>query len=116
MEFSGEFLQFWTAYPRRIKKRTAYQAFIKARTEASLEQLLAGVARYKKWLAQKDKTTWRPEPQYPATWLNAGSWEDEYEDPEPTREKFMTTTEHREAMFRKTGLWPQSWGDKPTAH
>lgn len=75
---SAEFDQFWARYPRRIAKLAALKAFARARKTASLETILAGVERY-----VHGKPSWQ-EWAYPASWLNAGRWDDEYEQPRRT--------------------------------
>lgn len=76
-DLDAAFAKFWDTYPRKKSKaagRTAYEraarkagpAVIQAALEAQLPSLMA-----------KDPT-YRP---YPATWLNAGSWDDEPDTP-----------------------------------
>jgi len=69
---TSEFDQFWAAYPRKIGKLAAQAAFKRARTQATLVEILDGIARYVKG-----------KPQYadfchPRTWLTQGRWMDEY--------------------------------------
>ncbi len=64
---------FWPQYPRKVARRAAMKAWMRERRNATLEEIMDGLARYK---ANK--------PQYAdwchaATWLNQGRWEDEYE-------------------------------------
>jgi hypothetical protein len=74
---SQEFLTFWAAYPRRVGKQDAIKALVKARRMASLEAILSGIEVLKREVAGKDpKFT-----PHPATWLNAGRWEDEAASP-----------------------------------
>ena len=68
-----EFDQWYARYPKKEAKENARKAFIKARRKASLETLIDGLERYKESVKGKDR-------QYialPASWLNAGRWEDE---------------------------------------
>lgn len=75
--YPPEFEAFWQAYPRRISKKEAFRAYSRAIHEgADHEKILAGVAAYKKW---RSGSGWRPEPKHPATWLNQGCWDDEYD-------------------------------------
>lgn len=65
--------KFWLAYPRKIGKKAAEKAFLRAMKETTLEVILAALAK------QKPKWT---DPKYiphPATWLNQGRWDDETE-------------------------------------
>jgi hypothetical protein len=67
---------FWNAYPRKVKKQKAKEAFIKARKKGALppiDELVQIIEAQKAWPAWKD-------PQFiphPTTWLNAGEWENE---------------------------------------
>ena len=70
---SQEFLSFWAAYPRRVGKQDAIRALRKALRSAPLDDILAGVEVLKREVEGKDpKFT-----PHPASWLNAGRWEDE---------------------------------------
>ena len=68
-----EFEQWYSEYPRKEAKAAARKAFLKARKTAPLESLMAGLTVYKKSIQGKD----RQFIALPATWLNAGRWEDE---------------------------------------
>lgn len=69
-----EFVEWYSAYPLKKAPEAAEKAYHRARRRgATHEQLLAGAKRY----AAEMKDT---EPRfiaYPATWLNAGRWQDE---------------------------------------
>jgi hypothetical protein len=71
---AAEFEQFWRAYPRRVAKDAARKAFAKVRERGvALDVLVAGAKRYAAERAGQDpKYT-----KHPATWLNAGCWQDE---------------------------------------
>ena len=78
------FLAFWAAYPRRKAKDAAAKAFERAWKRIDdadpLAVILAGIERA---LPGWDDPNFIP---YPASWLNAGSWEDEEPSPRtPTR-------------------------------
>jgi len=70
------FPAWYAAYPRRASRGAARRAYSVAVQKATPEELLAGAARYAKWLASTgtplDKT------KHPATWLNQECWLDEY--------------------------------------
>lgn len=66
-----EFAIWWRAYPHKVDKGHAERAFVRARKLASLDELLAGVARY-----IRDKPVSRPWCN-PGTWLNGKRWLDE---------------------------------------
>lgn len=79
---------FWKAYPKKKNKETARRAFMKLRG-VNLQTLLDAIDRQKNtkdWT--KDGGQYIP---YPATWLNAGAWQDEE----------LTVTEDRYANLRK---------------
>jgi hypothetical protein len=66
------FEEFWAEYPRKVDRAKALRAFKSALTRATFEQILAGAIAYKNDTARKPEFT-----KYPATWLNADSWENE---------------------------------------
>lgn len=71
MSIAEEFETFWQRFPRRTAKLAAKQAYVKARTMASAEEILEGIERYK-----------RMKPSYadychPRTFLSQGRWLDE---------------------------------------
>lgn len=68
------FDEFWAAYPRKKNKEQARKAFNKLKG-VKLQELLDAIERQKHsrdWT--KDGGQYIP---YPATWLNAGGWQDE---------------------------------------
>jgi hypothetical protein len=64
------FTEFWNEYPRKLDKGKAKRAFASALTRATFEDILAGAIRYKNDQNRLDEFT-----KYPASWLNADSWE-----------------------------------------
>lgn len=76
------FTEWWPHYPKKVKKLDAEKAYRAAlKRGVTPKELLDGLQRQK--AAWKVKGT---EPQYipyPATWLRAGSWEDELDTPAP---------------------------------
>lgn len=73
-DFSDEFEEFWSEYPKKVDKAKAFKAFRSALSRAKFEEILAGVIRYKNDPTRKPDFT-----KYPATWLNADAWANEYE-------------------------------------
>ena len=71
------FDQFWQAYPKRVAKKPARQAWDKLHVDNDLlAKILAALAWQKRtddW--QRDGGRYIPNP---ATWLNGGRWEDEH--------------------------------------
>ncbi|MCS3902086.1 hypothetical protein J2T55_000078 [Methylohalomonas lacus] len=72
------FDEFWSAYPRKRSKGQARKAWNKIGPgEQLFQQIMAGLQQARNsfdW--QKDNGQFIP---YPATWLNACGWEDEYQ-------------------------------------
>ena len=72
-EYSPEFESFWTAYPRKEAKGSAFKAWQKQKPP--LSACLSALAWQKKsdqWT--KDAGSFIP---HPASWINARRWEDE---------------------------------------
>jgi hypothetical protein len=74
------FSEFWEVYPRKVGKSAAKKSFAKAYTCANGEVVL-GAQRYANDPYLPLDKNFIP---HPATWLNAGRWED---DPLPPRER-----------------------------
>lgn len=66
----AEFDDWYDAYPHKVGRAAAEQAFIKARRKADLQTLLDGLARYKR--EKPADRNWCN----PATWLNQDRWLD----------------------------------------
>lgn len=66
---------FWKEYPKKVGKEAARKAFAKAKSKASLEEMLKALQEQKtsvQW--QRDNGQYIPNP---STWLNQGRWADE---------------------------------------
>lgn len=77
------FTEWWPHYPKKVKKLDAEKAY-KAATKRGVtpKELLDGLQRQKAaWKAKGTEPQYIP---YPATWLRAGSWEDELDTPAPS--------------------------------
>ena len=70
--YPEEFEAFWRAYPRHADKKSAYRAWKQAVKEVPNEVLIAGAERY-----GRDPTRTPEYTKYAATWLRAGSWDNE---------------------------------------
>lgn len=68
------FEEFWRAYPRRVGKQHAIKAYVKALAQGVSPALLATHAAI---YAMEQRFTDKEYIKHPATWLNAGCWEDE---------------------------------------
>ena len=77
--YTVEFERFWGAYPRKVNKKKAFEAWQKLNGESpSVEELLKileGQKKNKDWV--KDGGRFIP---HPSTWLNGRRWEDEGTD------------------------------------
>lgn len=79
---TDRFDEFWQLYPRKKDKGKARPAWEKALKKADADTILAGLRRY-----VDDPRTHRDGGQYikyPASWLNAEAWDDDYSPPRPS--------------------------------
>jgi len=85
-EVYAHFEKFWKAYPRKKSKGQAEKAFIKLNpSEQLLETIISKIEQAKtskEWQEEGGKFI-----PYPATWINAKGWEDEYSVDLSTAEK-----------------------------
>jgi hypothetical protein len=78
----AQFEEFWREYPRRKDKRAAIKAWNAAiKRGVPAHRLIDGAREYAKVCEYKDAQYVK----YPATWINAGSYEDEAEPAPQTR-------------------------------
>ena len=89
----AQFEEFWNAYPRKLDKAKAFRAFKSALTRAKFEDVLAGVLAYRNDPKRNPDFT-----KYPASWLNAGSWE----NAAGSNEVIQATNERRERELERT--------------
>lgn len=78
------FDDWWKQYPKKVKKLDAEKAYRAAlKRGVTPKELLDGLQRQKAaWEAKGTEPQYIP---YPATWLRAGSWEDELDPPSPSQ-------------------------------
>lgn len=73
------FDEFWAAYPKKVGKKAALTAWNKARPDTELfDKIMAAIGRARatdQW--QRENGRFIPNP---ATWINQGRWDDEYEE------------------------------------
>lgn len=76
------FDDWWKQYPKKVKKLDAEKAYRAAlKRGVTPKELLDGLQRQNAaWKAKGTEPQYIP---YPATWLRAGSWEDELDPPSP---------------------------------
>jgi hypothetical protein len=71
--------QFWAAYPRKVEKVNAMKALDKVRKTRILKwQILIEAVKHYAVATHGSKYI-----KHPATWLNAGCWDDEPDAPRP---------------------------------
>lgn len=68
-----DFDRFWAIYPRRVGKEAARKAWSKAIKGVGADKIIDGAGRYAAQRRGQD-ADFTP---HPATWLNAGRWDDE---------------------------------------
>lgn len=78
LDAEGEFKKFYEVYPRKREPLAAKRAYLKALQIVDADTILAGAVR----LANDPNLPEKQFIPYPATWLNAGGWDDE---PYPAR-------------------------------
>lgn len=88
------FDEFWREYPQKKDKGAAFKAFRSALTRAKFEDIIAGTIRYKNDPTRNPKFT-----KYPATWLNADSWENDYQSPDDSAQKRREAEKARSKQF-----------------
>lgn len=71
------FAEFWLAYPRKLQKAAAKRTWARKKLDSQADHILAHLAERVRSDAQwlRDGGQFIP---YPATWLNADGWLDEY--------------------------------------
>jgi hypothetical protein len=86
-EYPADFLAFWAVYPKKVKKPSAYRAWLKAGAKVSndrLEAVLEAVRLQTQHTWHGKSKTYIP---HPASWLNDAQWEDEIIMPELSRDE-----------------------------
>lgn len=78
------FDEFWNHYPRKVGKLAALKAWKNATKKTNPTLIVEGVRRYADDPNRDPNFT-----KHPATWLNAGCWDDEPETPRPTTSKMV---------------------------
>jgi len=91
------FNEFWKEYPRKLDKGKALKAFSSALARETFENILAGAIQYKSDPNRMDEFT-----KYPASWLNADSWENG-PLPEDSRAKKLRDKTQQEKLMEEWG-------------
>jgi biotin operon repressor len=73
---TGDFISFWSAYPRKIGKDSAWKSWSRRNGDRPpLEEILTAIEK------QKDSDQWKKDGgqfiPHPSTWINQGRWNDE---------------------------------------
>jgi hypothetical protein len=98
---SDDFPTWWDVYPRKDSKIAAEKAYPKAWKAVGPEKLLEGAARYRDDPNRKPSFT-----KLPATWLNAGSWDD---GPLPSDNAFASKPDHSSRARAKEAEMLARW-------
>ncbi len=101
------FGEFWSEYPRKVAKIAASKAFEKALTQASAEEIMAGLKAFNDHLEKHPRE--RQYIPHCTTWLNQGRWADEHEA-KVTPQDQMNFDEQRRAFIRRYESDPEFWG------
>lgn len=97
------FDEFWSAYPKKVGKKAAHSSWNKIKPDTKLhDKIMAAIGRAREtdqW--QRENGRFIPNP---ATWLNQGRWDDEYEE-------VNTNGEHRSFVGpnSKETIGTKSW-------
>ncbi len=73
------FDEFWAAYPKKVGKKAAWNAWKKVKPDTELfDRIMTAIGRAKAtWQWQRENGRYIPNPK---TWLNEGRWDDEYKE------------------------------------
>jgi hypothetical protein len=95
-DYSSDFLEFWSLYPRKLDKKKAYKSFKTVIKKHPIDKLLEGTKKY----AESVQGTEQKFIKHASTFLNNESfidgYEEEYEDEIPTVE----VTEEQRIRYR----------------
>jgi hypothetical protein len=92
-QINAQFEEFWNSYPRKLDKAKAFRAFKSALSRAKFEDILAGVIAYRNDPKRNPDFT-----KYPASWLNADSWE----NAAGSNEVIQATNERRDRELQRS--------------
>lgn len=100
-----EFELFWQEYPRKEDKKKAITIFAKLLKQGiDHEEIIRGATEYK--LHCRANNTLRKYIKLPTSWLNAGSWENEYKDSQEREQPERTDlVDWREEKKRREELY-----------
>lgn len=76
------FERFWEVWPRKVAKQAAQKAWDKLQLDPLTDAIIGAVRKQERYQWQGKDRKYIP---HPASWLNAGRWEDEVEIPTEKR-------------------------------
>lgn len=100
MGIDADFEDWWAQYPKKRGKLAAFGAYQRARKHATAAELLEGVAGMRRHMDADPR--FRP---HPATWLNQGRWEDDYDEPAPDVEVVQSRKDCRHEPRCPSNVW-----------
>lgn len=102
-DYSPEFLDFYAVYPRHESKLAALKAYLKVTREMEISHatLVSGAQRYADHI--KRNGIGLEYTKLPASWLNAGCWDDEYVDRAP-RQTANGQANYGDSIERAVGI------------
>jgi hypothetical protein len=116
----SDFDMFWAAYPYKVDKDAARRAMAKALKRVSIHAVMAGLEAqtragvFEAMIADARRRGLSNPKQlikYPATWLNAGSWENELPEA-PCRPAFRNGALELLARDAETGVTIDATADR----
>lgn len=111
-KIDDDFEAWYKIYPRKKAPDAARRAYRRAHRAVGAQVLLDGAKRFAAWAAAQGKD--KQFLPYPATWINAGSWQDELEAAAPEKPGFLKRINFMDAreLLREAGLLNASWGER----
>lgn len=96
------FAQWWDLYPKKVGKQAALRAYIKAIKTTDPACLLTGLTSQAEALDQRKGEGFCPDP---ATWINAGRWDDEVTPRQQTHPPRLRDETYAQYEFRTGVKW-----------
>lgn len=122
LESPHGFDEWYAIYPKKKQPQAAKRAFAKVIKSGAItvDALIAKTKAFAATWASKPKDEHRFIP-YPASWLNAGSFDDEPEGPAGEQAPFVrdprsftdSDWQKRLTYFQESKAWVEAWGAKP---
>lgn len=103
-KYLDEFNQFWSIYPKKVRRKPSESSFIKARKNHSLETILEGTKKYANHVKNKDKKFIL----YPTTFLNSEAFIDGIDE----EENINQLTKPKQQPKQEESVLADLWGDE----